>query len=115
MREKKLEMFKEKYQQDWERFRSELPTEKAEELFYKWALAKERLKKAKEKALAVSERERKREARALIILAKILIREMPSKVSAILNEFPHEFIQKEGRQEVDYSVYVRRLLPQERF
>lgn len=106
----KFELLKEKYRKDWERLVSELGEEKALEVFLKYARAKERLLRAKERVQAITERERKREARALIILSKLLIREKPEVVKEVLQAFPSEFIQRERKQDIDYSGYIIQLL-----
>ena len=71
---------------------------------------KEREKKLREQIASKTEKERKREARALIILSKIMIRENPNLINQVLSRYQQEFIQKESKDEIDYTIYIRRLL-----
>jgi uncharacterized protein YktB (UPF0637 family) len=104
-----LEELKRLYPKVWEKYQS-LERELAEELFIEHVKALQKIKKTEEKIEKITERERKREARALIILSKILIKESPKLVKEILERYQGEFQQKEGRVELDYSRYIKKLL-----
>ena len=104
-----LEELKSLYPKVWEKYKG-MEKELAEELFLEHVKALQKIKKTEEKIEKITERERKREARALIILSKILIKESPKLVKEILERYQGEFQQKEGRVELDYSKYVRKLL-----
>ena len=104
-----IEALKQRYQKVWAEYQSLDPTV-AEKLFLKHVRALERVEKAKRKLLTVSERERKREARALIILAKLIISEHPNIVRQIVSNHVSDFHAKEGAVLVDYSKYIYRLL-----
>jgi len=106
----RIEDLKEKYQKDWKRFQKEFDYETAEKLFLEFAKAKEKMRKAKEKLQMQKERTKKREARALIILSKLILKKYPQLVAKILRENEAEFVKKEGKKEVDYSQYVMNLL-----
>ena len=104
-----VEELKTRYQKIWAEYQS-LDSVIAEKLFLKHVRAIERVEKAKRKLLTVSERERKREARALIILAKLIISERQDVVKQILSHHISDFLNKEGAVLVDYSKYIYRLL-----
>jgi hypothetical protein len=97
------------YPRVWEKYQS-LDKELAEELFLEHVKAIQKIKKTEEKIEKITERERKREARALIILSKIVLKENPELVKEIIERYKEEFKQKEGRVELDYSKYVRKFL-----
>jgi hypothetical protein len=100
-----INTLKEKYQKLWEEVGGD------EELFLKLVKLKEKEKKFKEELKYKTEKERKREARALIILAKLLLKELDKeKLISFIETNKKEFIQKERKEEVDYSVYVLRLI-----
>ncbi len=106
----KVETLKQKYPADWKRFEF---LGDGEKLFYEYIKAKEKMKKAKEKIQAISERERKREARALIIFAKSVIKHDKDFVKEFLSKYPDELIQKERGKEIDYSKYILKLLQEQ--
>ncbi len=106
----KLKTFKKKYPNEWKKFEH---LEDGEKLFYEYISAKEKMKRAKEKIQAISEKERKREARALIILSKLLIRYNKDFASNFIQKHSADFIQKERGKEIDYSKYILKLLEQE--
>lgn len=106
----KVEIFKQKYPNEWKKFEY---MEDGEKLFYEYIKAKEKLKQAKEKIQAISEKERKREARALIIFAKLVIKHNKDFVLEFLSKYPDELVQKERGKEIDYSKYILKLLEQE--
>lgn len=106
----KVEIFKQKYPGEWKKFEF---LEDAEKLFYEYIKAKEKLKQAKEKIQAISEKERKREARALIILSKLLIKYNKDFISDFIQEHKQELIQKERGKEIDYSKYILKLLQEQ--
>ena len=103
----KLDFLKQKYKKDWEKFKD---IDNGEKLFLEYVKAKEKLLKVKEKTKAFQEKERKREARALIILAKLFIKLYPNNVKDIINQYKDEFIQKEGKKDIDYSKYILKML-----
>ena len=107
-----LEMYKEKYKKIWEEYKNLDPL-LAEKLFLKHVRALERVNKIKHKLETVSERERKREARALIILAKIVLRENKDLARNILLNYANEFKGKEGKVELDYSKYIAKFINKE--
>ncbi len=108
MNREKLEIYKQRYAKDWEKFKH---LENAEKLFYEYAKAKEKLERTKEKVMAQTQKEKKREARALIILAKLLISHLgPEQVRHFVLSRRNEFIQKERGKEIDYSKYIFNLL-----
>ena len=107
-----LEMYKEKYKKIWEEYKNLDPL-LAEKLFLKHVRALERVNKIKHKLETVSERERKREARALIILAKILIQNHKDLVKETLSNNQDKFKSKEGKVELDYSKYILKLLQED--
>ena len=111
MNREKLEIFKQKYASEYEKFLNQFDKDTAEKLFYEYAKAKEKLKQTKEKIQAISEKERKREARALIIFAKLILKNI--KKDEILNfieQHRQEFTQKERGKEIDYSKYLVKFL-----
>ena len=100
-----INTLKEKYQKLYEEVGGD------EELFLKLVKLKEKEKRLKEELKLKSEKEKKREARALIILAKLLIKEIDKeKLISFIQTNKKEFIQKERKEEVDYSKYVLKLL-----
>jgi hypothetical protein len=104
-----LEELKRLYPKVWEKYQS-LERELAEELFIEHVKALQKIKKTEERIERITERERKREARALIILSKLLIKENPNLIREIIEKYQGEFRQREGRVELDYSKYVRKFL-----
>jgi methyl coenzyme M reductase subunit C-like uncharacterized protein (methanogenesis marker protein 7) len=104
-----LEELKALYPKVWEKYKG-MEKEIAEMLFLEHVKAIQKIKKIEEKIEKITERERKREARALIILAKLLLQENPKLVKEILEKHQEKFQQKEGRVELDYSNYVRKIL-----
>ena len=107
-----IEALKQRYPKVWAEYQN-LDPAVAEKLFVKHVRALERVERAKRKLLTASEKERKREARALIILAKLIISEHPDIVKQILSTRQIDFVGKEGAVEVDYSKYITRLLSPE--
>ncbi len=104
-----LEELKARYPRIWKKYEG-LEKELAEELFLKHVKALQKIKKTEEKIEKITEREKKREARALIILAKIMIKENQKLVKEILEKYKEEFKQKEGRVELDYAKYIKKFL-----
>ena len=99
-----IEVMKQKYQKLWEEIQDE-------KLFLEIVKLKEKEKKLKEKLLSKTEKERKREARALIILCKLLIQELKKEdLINFIEKNKDKFIQKERKEEIDYSKYVLRLI-----
>jgi len=108
MNREKLEVWKEKYKKEWEKFEA---LDNGEKLFYDYIKAKEKLKKTQEKLKAQAEKERKREARALIILAKIILKTQKTEViKSLIERNNNDFLQKERGKLIDYSQYIYRLL-----
>ena len=100
-----IEVMKQKYQKLWEEVGGD------EELFLKLVKLKEKEKRLKEELKYRSEKERKREARALIILCKLLLKELDKeKLISFIETNKDKFIQKERKEEVDYSKYVLKLI-----
>jgi hypothetical protein len=104
-----LEELKARYPRIWKKYEG-MEKELAEELFLKHMKVIQKVKKTEEKIEKITEREKKREARALIILAKLLIKENPKLVGEILEKYKEEFRQKEGRIELDYAKYIKKFL-----
>lgn len=102
-----IDLLKQKYKKDWDYFKN---IDNGEKLFLEFVKAKEKILKVKQKTKAIQEKERKREARALIILAKLLIELEPDLIKKVLIENNDKFIQKEGRKEIDYSKYIYKLI-----
>ncbi len=102
-----IDLLKQKYKKDWDYFKD---IDNGEKLFLEFVKAKEKILKVKEKTKAIQEKERKREARALIILAKLLIELYPDRIEKIINQHKDKFIQKEGKKEIDYSKYIWKLI-----
>ena len=100
-----LEVLKQKYKKLWEMVGGD------EELFLKLVKLKEKEKKLKEELKYRSEKERKREARALIILAKLLMNEIRKEdLINFIEKNKDKFIQKERKEEIDYAKYVLKLI-----
>ncbi len=112
MSDNELEVLKERYKKIWEQYQG-LDSKIAEKLFLKHVRAIERIHKIQNKLEAVSEKERKREARALIIFAKIVLREHKDLAKNILLSYANEFKGKEGKVELDYSKYIAKFLNKE--
>ncbi len=104
-----IEALKQRYPKVWAEYQT-LDPSVAEKLFIKHIRALERVEKAKRKLLTASEREKKREARALIILSKLLIAHHPEIVRQILSQYTADFQAKEGAVLIDYAKYITRLL-----
>jgi hypothetical protein len=110
MNKEKLEIWKEKYKKEWEKFKA---LDNGEKLFYDYIKTKEKQKKIQEKLKAQAEKEKKREARALIILAKLLLKELDKEqLQAFIERHSADFIQKERGKEINYSKYILKLLNQ---
>ena len=99
-----LEVLKQKYQNLWQ----EIGDEK---LFLELVRIKEREKNIKEKIKKKTEKERKREARALIILAKLLMKDIKKEeLIKFIEAHKTDFIQKDKKETVDYSKHILKLL-----
>jgi hypothetical protein len=104
----KLDIYKIKYPKLWEEVKE---LENAEELFLKQIKIKERDRKIKDIIEQKKKKERKRETRALIIFAKLMLKELSkNEIEKLLNKYSKEFIQKERGKEIDYSKYIWKLI-----
>ena len=100
-----IEVLKQKYQKLWQECAGD------EKLFMSLAKVKEKERKLYEKLRSKTKIERSREARALIIFAKLILKTMKKdEVLSFLEAHKDDFLQKERNQLIDYSHYIRNML-----
>jgi len=110
----KLNIYKQKYQKEYEKFKNKyisLDNDELDKMFYKHISLKEKQKQLDKKLKKKAEKNKKLETQALIIFAKLMLKIVSNeKINEILNRHKDYFIIKRKNKEIDLSKYIRKLM-----